>query len=95
MIEKMIDRYIMYQLRTFKLYFVELVVCYDTFLLEALVRQLKRERRDREAKYFMLHYHLELAKYEEISEKERGSIQKMRNILLDNDHFGPTETAVL
>lgn len=71
MIEKMIDRYIMYQLRTFKVYFVELVVCYDSFLLEALVRQLKRERKDREAKYFMLHYGLEMAKYEEISERER------------------------
>lgn len=95
MIEKMIDRYIMYQLRTYKLYFVELVVCYDRFLLEALVRQLKKERRDREAKYFVVHYGLEMGKYEDISEKERESIKKIRNILVDNDHFGPTETAVL
>jgi hypothetical protein len=96
MIEKMIDKYIIYQLRTFRLYFIELVINHDVTLIKALVRQLKRESRDREAKYFILKYQLkEDHYYENVSKKEKESIMKIRNILLDNDQFGPTETSVL
>lgn len=58
-IGKMIEKYMHYQLRTFKLYFIELVVSHDSNLLKALVRQLKRDHREREAKYFIVKYHLE------------------------------------
>lgn len=63
MIEKMIGRYVNYQLRAFKLYFIELVMQYDKQLIEALVKQLIRENKHKEAKYFLVNYQLDSNKY--------------------------------
>lgn len=51
--------------------------------------------RGKEASYFIFHYKLEKQFGIQFSKGEIEKLNSMRNILLDNDQFGPTEVEVL
>jgi hypothetical protein len=58
-IEKMQERYINYLVRTYRLYYVELVISHDRTLLLLLIDELRRQRRDREMHYFVAKYNFD------------------------------------
>jgi len=51
--------YIRYQMRTFRLFNIELIVSYSRDLLRVLIDELAKDRKTREMKYFVVKYNFE------------------------------------
>ena len=78
------ERYINYLVRTYKLFFIELIICHDRDLLLLLVEELRRQRRQREMQHFVVKYELKQFQMH-FRKEEREDLLRIRNVLLDQD----------